>query len=69
MKLTDIRIGTKLMGGFILVLCLAAAQTLYAVYGVDELNDNSSQIADQWLPGTLQARVMYGRDSDIVVQT
>ncbi|MDP1936333.1 MAG: methyl-accepting chemotaxis protein [Hylemonella sp.] len=53
MKLTDIRIGTKLMGGFILVLCLAAAQTFYAVYGVGELNDNSSQIADQWLPGTL----------------
>jgi len=53
MKLTDIKIGTKLMGGFILVLCLAAAQTLYAVYGVGELNDNSSEIADQWLPGTL----------------
>ncbi|WP_066710796.1 methyl-accepting chemotaxis protein [Curvibacter delicatus] len=53
MKLTDIRIGTKLMGGFILVLCLAAAQTFYAVYSVGELNGNSSQIADQWLPGTV----------------
>jgi len=53
MKLADIKIGTKLMGGFVLVLCLAAAQTLYAVYSVGELNGNSSEIADQWLPGTL----------------
>ena len=54
MKLTDIKIGAKLMGGFVLVLCLATAQTLYAVYGVNELNNNSGAIADHWLPSTLQ---------------
>jgi methyl-accepting chemotaxis protein len=53
MRLKDIKISSKLMGGFVLVLCLAATQTFYAVYQVSELNDNSSQIANQWLPGTL----------------
>ncbi len=53
MRLKDVKIGTKLMGGFVIVLCLAAAQSLYAVYGASELNDNSGEIAEHWLPGTL----------------
>ena len=58
MRFKDVKIGTKLMGGFIVVLCLAAAQTLYAVYGTSSLNNNSSQIADHWLPGTRHAGIL-----------
>jgi methyl-accepting chemotaxis protein len=58
MRFKDVKIGTKLMGGFIVVLCLAAAQTLYAVYGTSTLNSNSSLIADRWLPGTRHAGIL-----------
>ena len=58
MRFKDVKIGTKLMGGFIVVLCLAAAQTLYAVYGTSALNSNASLIADRWLPGTRHAGIL-----------
>ena len=58
MRFKDVKIGTKLMGGFIVVLCLAAAQTLYAVYGTSTLNSHSSLIADRWLPGTRHAGIL-----------
>ena len=58
MRFKDVKIGTKLMGGFIVVLCLAAAQTLYAVYGTSTLNSNASLIADRWLPGTRHAGIL-----------
>jgi methyl-accepting chemotaxis protein len=58
MRFKDVKIGTKLMGGFIVVLCLAAAQTLYAVYGTSTLNSHSSLIADRWLPGTRHAGLL-----------
>ncbi|MEK9804525.1 MAG: MCP four helix bundle domain-containing protein, partial [Curvibacter sp.] len=58
MRFKDVKIGNKLMGGFIVVLCLAAAQTLYAVYGTSALNSNSSLIAERWLPGTRHAGIL-----------
>ncbi|MCZ8253535.1 MAG: methyl-accepting chemotaxis protein [Hylemonella sp.] len=58
MRFKDVKIGTKLVGGFIVVLCLAAAQTLYAVYGTSTLNSNASLIADRWLPGTRHAGIL-----------
>jgi len=53
MQLSDLKIGTKLMGGFVLVLLLGVAQSLYGVYGVGEVNDKSSEIASHWLPSVL----------------
>jgi methyl-accepting chemotaxis protein len=50
MNLSDIKIGAKLMGGFVLVLILAAAQSLYGAYAVGEVNDQSNEIASHWLP-------------------
>ena len=52
MRLKDVKIGNKLMGGFALVLCLAALQSLFAIFQVHQLSQNSSRIADQLLPGT-----------------
>jgi methyl-accepting chemotaxis protein len=40
------------MVGFAIVLVLAAGQSLFAVYGTTQLSQNSSEIANEWLPGT-----------------
>ncbi|QBK04456.1 HAMP domain-containing protein [Hylemonella gracilis] len=55
MRIKDLQIGAQLMGGFILVLVLAAAQSLYAIYGAGSLNDNARQMAERWLPATQHA--------------
>ena len=52
MDLKNIKLVTKLMVGFAIVLVLAAGQSLFAVYGTTQLSQNSSEIADEWLPGT-----------------
>lgn len=52
MDLKNIKLVTKLMMGFAIVLVLAASQSLFAVYGTTQLSQNSSEIADEWLPGT-----------------
>lgn len=52
MDLKNIKLVTKLMMGFAIVLVLAAGQSLFAVYGTTQLSQNSSEIADEWLPGT-----------------
>ena len=54
MKLADMRIGTKLMAGFILVLLLATAQGLLSVAQVGAVNDKAVEIADRWLPSVRQ---------------
>ncbi|KRI01701.1 methyl-accepting chemotaxis protein [Curvibacter sp. PAE-UM] len=53
MRLKDIKLGTKLMGGFILVLFLAAIQSVLAVFGTNALNANTQQISDHLLPSAL----------------
>ncbi|MFN4003505.1 MAG: methyl-accepting chemotaxis protein [Hylemonella sp.] len=52
MWLKDIKIGTKLMGGFVLVLALAALQSLLAVFGTHTLNRNTGELAEHWLPAS-----------------
>ena len=54
MKLSDMRIGTKLMAGFILVLLLATAQGLLGLLQVGVINDKAADIADHWLPSVRQ---------------
>ena len=53
MRLKDVKLGTKLMGGFILVLFLAALQSVLAVFGTSALNTSTQQISDHLLPGAL----------------
>ncbi|MCZ8293976.1 MAG: MCP four helix bundle domain-containing protein, partial [Hylemonella sp.] len=53
MRLKDVKLGTKLMGGFVLVLFLAAIQSVLAVFGTNALNANSQQVSDHLLPSAL----------------
>jgi methyl-accepting chemotaxis protein len=53
MRFKDVKIGTKLMGGFILVLFLAAIQSALAVFGTNALNNNTRQMSDHLLPSAL----------------
>jgi len=55
MRLKDIKIGSKLMGGFLLVLALAAIQALVAIFGTAALNSHSRALAEHWLPATSHA--------------
>ena len=50
MKWSDITIGRKLMGGFVLILALAALQNLFSVREMGVLNDKSREISSYWLP-------------------
>jgi methyl-accepting chemotaxis protein len=50
MKWSDITIGRKLMGGFVLILALAALQNLFNVREMGVLNDKSREISSYWLP-------------------
>lgn len=50
MKWSDITIGRKLMGGFVLILVLAALQNLFSVREMGVLNDKSREISSYWLP-------------------
>jgi len=52
MRLKDIKISTKLMMGFALVLALAGLQALLALYGTHALNTNSHELAEHWLPAS-----------------
>ena len=63
MRLKDVKIGTKLMGGFILVLALAAIQSVLALVGTSILNSNASQIANHWLPSTMHTGVIGTQSS------
>jgi methyl-accepting chemotaxis protein len=61
MRIKDLQIGAQLMGGFILVLVLAAGQALYAIYGSWSLNDNARQMAERWLPATQYAGALHAQ--------
>ena len=50
MKLSEIKISIKLIGGFAIVLALATAQSLFGVYTLSDVNSKSTEIADNWLP-------------------
>ena len=50
MKLADIRIGTKLLGGFILVLALGTLQGLYGLYQLNGVKNLTQELNTNWLP-------------------
>jgi len=50
MKLADIKIGTKLMAGFGIVLALVTLQSLYSIVQTARINDQSTVMATHWMP-------------------
>jgi methyl-accepting chemotaxis protein len=54
MDIGHLRIRTKLLGGFALVLGIALAQSLLSVHRLGALNDKSADIATVWLPHVKQ---------------
>ena len=50
MNLKNLGIRTKLMGGFGLVLVIALVQSLLAMQQLHEVNNKSTDIAENWLP-------------------
>ncbi len=50
MSFKNLSIRTKLMGGFALVLAIAMVQSLVSVTQLSNVNDTSSDIANNWLP-------------------
>lgn len=47
---SNLKLRTKLMGGFALVLLLAMAQGLFAVFEMRQINAQSTDISRNWLP-------------------
>ena len=76
MKWSDITIGRKLMGGFVLILVLAALQNLFSVREMGVLNDKSREISSYWLPSvqlsgtfnTLSARLRVVQFRHVLTQ-
>ena len=50
MKLSNIKIGAKLIGAFAVVLAIATAQSLVGVHELKMINEKSTEIAENWLP-------------------
>jgi methyl-accepting chemotaxis protein len=67
MKLSNFKIGTKLMVGFAIVLVIAIAQSLYGVYTLKSVNSKSTEIADNWLRSVMYVSAMDVNTSDIRV--
>ena len=50
MKLSNLSIRSRLMGGFALVLLIAAGQSLLSIQRLSTVNDQSTVMAENWLP-------------------
>ncbi|MET0334969.1 MAG: methyl-accepting chemotaxis protein [Rhizobacter sp.] len=50
MKLQNLSIRTKLMGGFALVLLIALGQSLLSIHRLSAVNQKSAELATNWLP-------------------
>ena len=64
MKLSDFKIGTKLIGGFVIVLAIATTQSLFGIYQLRIVNDKSTEIAEIWLPSVKLTSGMNTNTSD-----
>ncbi|MFN7446558.1 MAG: MCP four helix bundle domain-containing protein, partial [Curvibacter sp.] len=62
MRIKDVKIGTKLLGGFVIVLALVTLQSLYTMIQAARINSQSSTIADHWLPA---ATIMAGASDHV----
>jgi methyl-accepting chemotaxis protein len=50
MKLSNLKLRTKIIGGFAIVLALATAQSLFGVQQLQIVNNKSTEISENWLP-------------------
>ena len=55
MNFSRLQIGTKLLGGFVLVLLIALAQGLGGAWLLSEVNAKSEDISSNWLPSVVAA--------------
>ena len=67
MKLSDLRLSTKLIGGFAVVLALATAQSLFGVSVLKQVNDKSTEISENWLPSVKLTSDLNTNTSDFRV--
>lgn len=67
MKLSDLKLSTKLIGGFAIVLALATVQSLYGVYVLKQVNDKSTEISENWLPSVKLTSDLNTNTSDFRV--
>ena len=67
MKLSDLRLSTKLIGGFAVVLALATAQSLFGVSVLKQVNAKSTEISDNWLPSVKLTSDLNTNTSDFRV--
>jgi methyl-accepting chemotaxis protein len=66
-KLSNFKIGAKLMAGFAIVLAIAIAQSVSGIYTLRSVNDKSTEIAGNWLPSVKYVSAMDINTSDIRV--
>ena len=64
MKLSNLKLGTKLIGGFAIVLAIATAQSLFGVHALKVVNDKSTEISENWLPSVKLSSDMNTNTSD-----
>ena len=62
MRLKDVKIGTKLMGGFVIVLALVTLQSLYTMVQAARINAQSTTLANHWMPSA----TLMGGASDMI---
>jgi methyl-accepting chemotaxis protein len=62
MNLNNLSIRTKLLGGFIVLLAIAIAQSMLSLYRLSDVNDKANDIASNWLPAVRSAGAM---DADL----
>ena len=67
MKLSNLKLSTKLIGGFAIVLAIATAQSLFGVYALKTVNDKSTEISEDWLPSVKLSSDMNTNTSDFRV--
>jgi methyl-accepting chemotaxis protein len=52
MRLSDLKIRTRLMGGFLVIILLVLVQSIYSITQTDRINEKSTLIVGHWLPAT-----------------
>jgi methyl-accepting chemotaxis protein len=62
MNLNNLSIRTKLLGGFVVLLAIAIAQSMLSLYRLSDVNDKAADIAQNWLPSV---KLLGEMDADL----
>ncbi len=68
MKLSDVKIGPKLLGGFILVLALGVLQGLFGQYQMGSVKSQAQEIDANWLPSVVLVDKITAQIADVRVE-